>query len=91
MVKELSTYFVGRGEVKGIEFTQIHKTDYAYMYECVNNGQIHYEVFKRKENKHFNTVSYPSSKAFGLWAWTFANILDAQAKLELINKPNEAV
>lgn len=85
MVKELSTYFIGKGEVKGIVFTQIQRTDYAYLYECVNNGQIHYEVFKRKINTQYMTVSYPSSKAFGLWAWTFANILDAQAKLELIN------
>jgi hypothetical protein len=34
------------------------------------NGRIHYEVFKRKENTLYDCISYPTDKAFGKWAFT---------------------
>lgn len=69
-MKELEENFIGRGEVKGFIFTQIKKSKYAYVYKVSNGAIIHYEVFFRKENNQFNCVSYPSSKAFGSWAWS---------------------
>lgn len=66
---ELKTNFIGKGEVKGFEFTQLKKTDYGYIY-AVNTGErVHFEVFKHKENTRYNCVSYPKTKAFGVWAW----------------------
>jgi hypothetical protein len=69
-MKELKEYFTGRGQVKGYIFNQIKRTDYAYLYEVLQDGRIHYEVFKRKENTLYDCVSYPTDKAFGVWAFT---------------------
>ena len=69
-MRELQEQFIGKGEVKGFIFTQIKKSEYAYVYEVDNGTRKYYEVFFRKENKQFYCVSYPSSKAFGLWAWS---------------------
>lgn len=69
-MKQLEKVFIGRGQVKGFIFTQINKSEKAYIYEVNLGESVHYEVFKHKENKHFNCVSYPSDKSFGLWAWT---------------------
>lgn len=72
-VTELRKHFIGRGEVKGFEFEQLSATDNAYLYEVTFNGEKHYEFFKRKVNTQYNQVSYPTSKAFGVWAWTTSN------------------
>jgi len=76
-MKELENQFIGRGEVRGFVFTEIIKNEYGYIYQVSNNGNIHFEVFKRKENTQFNCISYPKSPAFGLWAWSKSNIQDA--------------
>ncbi len=69
-IKKLKTDFVGKGRVKGFHFTQLSKTNSAYLY-LVNTGEsIYYEVFIRAINKRYGCVSYPTSKAFGIWAWT---------------------
>lgn len=69
-MRQLKENFFGRGEVKGFEFTQLKKTEYGYIY-AVNTGEkVHFEVFKHKENKQFNCISYPKTKSFGVWAWT---------------------
>ena len=68
-MKELEENFIGRGEVRGFIFTQIKKSEYAYVYKVDNGFSVNYEVFFRKENTQFNCISYPSSKAFGIWAW----------------------
>lgn len=73
-MKQLKEKFKGRGEVKGFIFTQIKKSEYAYLYEVKEGDFLRYEIFKHVENKHFNCVSYPSSKAFGSWAWTTDSI-----------------
>ena len=69
-MKELKEYFSGIGQVKGYVFNQISKTDKAFLYEVRGNNTIHYEIFKRLENTMYDCVSYPTYKAFGVWAWT---------------------
>lgn len=73
-MKQLREIFSGEGEVRGYTFTQIKKNDRAYLYEvlCDETGIKHWEVFKHRENSRFGCISYPSSKAFGDWAWCFA-------------------
>jgi phage tail sheath protein FI len=76
-MKELETEFIGTGEVSGMKFRQIAISPKAYIYEVTNNDSQHYEVFKRTENTRFQTVSYPSAKSFGLWAWIKSELTDA--------------
>lgn len=73
-MKELDIKFTGRGEVRGAIFTQIAANEKGFIYEVLNGDRHYYEVFKRKENTQFNCISYPSSKAFGNWAWTCASL-----------------
>jgi len=82
---ELKETFKGRGELRGFNFKQLCKSDTAYIYEVQHKsgGQCHYEVFKRKESKantrtigtkkitYPDMVLYPTSRAFGLWAWCY--------------------
>lgn len=65
----LEKEFKGKGEVKGYYFTQILATDKGYIYKKQYNDKITYEVFKKKINRRFNKVSYPSSNNFGIWAF----------------------
>lgn len=84
-MKQLEKEFIGRGEVKGFRFTQINKSDLAYLYEVDCDGSIHYEVFKHKENTQFNCVSYPKTNSFGVWAWTKGTLQEAVEKFELLS------
>jgi hypothetical protein len=82
IIKPLPKKFAGKGEVKGYYFTLICKTKWGFCYEVSYNGIItHYEVFRRKINKRFGCESYPSSKSFGIWAWTFKSKEKAIRKL----------
>ena len=81
--KPLKIQFEGKGEVKGYDFTQIRQTNKAFLYEVSSGGSKHYEVFLKRINHRFACISYPTSKAFGIWAWTFMNLESA------INKFNE--
>ena len=73
--------FIGRGEVRGFHFQQTAKSKYGYLYRVtLPEGPIHYEMFRRTENKRFGCVSYPSSNRFGLIAWTFRTFQEAEAK-----------
>ena len=85
-IKPLPTQFPGRGEVKGYDFTQISKTDKVFLYEVSQSGTKHYEVFKKKLNHRFACVSYPTSKAFGIWAWTRMSLKSAIKKFDQLNK-----
>jgi hypothetical protein len=67
--KELPLEFRGTGEVRGFTFVQVEKSDKGYIYEVLDSGRLHYEVFRRKVNQ-FGGVSYPKAKSFGLWAWS---------------------
>ena len=83
-MRELKSYFVGIGQVKGYIFNQIKATKYAFLYEVSENNVIHYEVFKRKENTMYDCISYPTNKAFGKWAWTCSTLERAKVKFNEI-------
>jgi len=72
--------------VKGYSFAMIGMTEKAFIYEVSANGKKHHEVFKKKINKRFACVSYPQSKSFGIWAWTFTKIEPAIKKYNELNK-----
>lgn len=81
-MKFLPKEFFGRGEVKGYKFTQIQVTNKGFLYEVTSDDTLpHYEVFNRKINEWYNCESYPTSKSFGKWAWTFSNKEKAIEKL----------
>ncbi len=84
-IKILQERFVGRGEVKGHIFTQLSRTDRAFLYEVNTGNGIYYEVFKKKINHRYGCVSYPTSKAFGFWAWSYSNLEKAIAKINHLN------
>lgn len=73
-IKELKKEFLGIGEVKGYKFSQIYKTSQAFIYEVSYDRGKHYEVFKRRVNSRFGCISYPTSKGFGIWAWTYSTL-----------------
>lgn len=66
-MKELDNVIKGRGETKGFTFTQVDKSEFAYIYQSKDADGRHvvYEVFRRVENKMFDCVSYPNSNGFG--------------------------
>jgi ribosomal protein S27E len=88
-MKELQKEFIGRGEVKGFIFTQIKKSNNAYIYKVDCDGCEHYEVFKHKENTQFKCISYPKTGSFGLWAWTYKSFESALEKYDLLNLEKE--
>ena len=84
-MKQLKEYFSGRGQVKGYVFSQISMTKYGFLYEVKGDNTIHYEVFKRSENTMYDCISYPTDKAFGVWAWTAQNLERAKEILNTID------
>ena len=81
MLKEPPVSFTGKGEVGGFEFLQKAKSDYGFIYSVTAYGKTWYEVFKRKVNQQYNCVSMPSSKSFGIWAWTASDYEKAKEYL----------
>ena len=84
-MKDLPKQFSGRGEVSGYNFNQISQTDKAFVYEVSYGDSKHYEVFKKKVNKRFVGISYPTSRAFGIWAWTYMSLESALEKFDELN------
>ncbi|WP_291118373.1 hypothetical protein [Empedobacter sp. UBA7248] len=86
--RRLKRQFEGKGEVKGFRFTQIARNDFAVIYEKVykNYIQTTYEVFEIKVNTRFNSESYPTSKAFGIWAFDVPTMKSAIEKFQEISK-----
>jgi hypothetical protein len=84
-MKQIESNFIGMGEVKGCEFSLLGKTDRAFIYQKYYGGVGHYEVFKKKENDRFGCISYPTSKAFEIWAWTFSDLRVAIKKFNKLN------
>lgn len=85
--KELPLKFVGVGEVKGDLFEQVEKTSFGYIYKrTFYDGGCCYEVFKHRENKMFGNISYPKSKAFGVWAWCCSTYEHAKRRLNQLEK-----
>ena len=85
-MKPLPKQFHGRGEVKGYLFTQIRQADKAFIYEVSSGNRKHYEVFKKLVNRRYACVSYPTSKAFGIWAWNYMKIKKARKKFDELNQ-----
>ena len=82
-MEALQDNFTGIGEVKGFLFTQFKQSDKAYIYKVDTGDSIYYEVFKKKAKTNSTRHCYPTSKAFGLWGWTYKT-LD-----KVINKFNQ--
>lgn len=80
-MKELETEFIGRGEVKGFHFKQVFRSMTAYMYEVIPpNSCSYYEVFQRRVNERYDTVTYPKSSSFGRYAFTYLDFNTALKK-----------
>ncbi len=84
-MKPLPKQFQGKGEKKGYLLAQISKTDKAYIYEVSSCDTKHYEVFLKKVNHRFACVSYPTSKAFGIFGWTCMSLESAIKKFDELN------
>ena len=72
-MKLLENEFIGKGEVKGFKFKQVHKSNTAYIYEVNSGCSIYYEVFRRVVNTKYKKEVYPLAKHFSIWAWTQMN------------------
>lgn len=86
MIKELDKDFVGVGQVRGFKFTQMNSSMYGFLYKVDSGDTIYYEVFKRRVNTQYNNISYPSNKAFGIWAWTTPDLSKAIDRLNSFEK-----
>lgn len=87
MSKGLEVKFEGVGEVKGFHFYQLKRDGNAYLYEVSDEeGRKHYEVFEHKVNVQFDCISYPKSKAFGVWAWCVSSLERAVEKFNWVSK-----
>ena len=84
-MKELEKEFIGRGEVRGFKFTLLYGNSQAFMYKVTSSGLSYYEVFKCKQNSRYGVISYPTAKAFGVWAWSIFNFDKAKQKFELLS------
>lgn len=84
-IKQLPVQYIGRGEVRGFQFSKFCMTDRAFCYEVRINGVItHYEVFRRKINLQYDCESYPTANAFGIWAWTYTCLGKAYQRLKFL-------
>ena len=79
-MKLLEKEFTGRGEVRGLEFKQVQKSNTAYIYEVNSGSSIYYEVFTRVVNNKYQKEVYPMAKHFSIWAWAHMNYEDAKRK-----------
>lgn len=81
-IRELERVIYGEGEVKGFLFRQISVTNRAFLYQVDSGSGIYYEVFRKRVNHRFGCVSFPTSKAFGIWAWTYEDLNKAIKKFK---------
>ena len=79
-MKQLESNFIGKGEVRGDHFSLLGMTDRAFIYQRTGCGVIHYEVFQKKLNSRFGCISYPTSRGFGIYAWTYGDLRAAIKK-----------
>ena len=83
-MKELEKEYIGTGQVRGFKFKRELFNERAFIYSVTTENETHFEVFLRKENTQYNCISYPSDKAFGIWAWTYNSWSDAYAKFNTL-------
>lgn len=86
ITEDLPNQFIGIGEVKDWVFTKIKESEKAFIFE-VNNGcsKNHYEVFRKKAKTNSVRYCYPTSKAFGDWAWCPSTLEKALEIFEELN------
>lgn len=84
-MKELPKNIIGKGVVKGFIFTQHSQSNKAYLYKVETGCSIYYEVFKKVNRVNSKYDCFPTSKAFGIWAWTYPTIEKAIAKFNKLN------
>lgn len=85
-LKQLKIEFQGIGRMSLYFFTQLHKSDKAYVYQLEDElGNKHYEVFKHTENPRFGCVSYPGETSFGISAWCIKTLPRAIEKFNELN------
>lgn len=85
VLKNLPDSFDGTGEVKGYLFKKLEESECAFIYEKIIGNRTTYEVFKKKINRRFNSVSYPKANDFGNWAWDCPNYERALLKFNELN------
>lgn len=90
-MKLLEKEFIGRGEVRGLEFKQVQKSNTAYIYEVNSGSSIYYEVFTRVVNNKYQKEVYPLAKHFSIWAWAHMNYEDAKRKFNQLNNVNDVL
>lgn len=100
--RELELTINGKGEVLGHMFTQVAKSDHAYIYAVSGGGAKYWEVFKKDSTPvciDFSKRLYsetetrdrcPSAKDFGVWAWIYTNKERAYDKFNELNEKAEA-
>ena len=90
-MKELEKQFIYKGDV----FTQLDKSETAYIYQRMHENTLYYEVFRIKtaeilkdfENKIGSGEfkhRYPRDNDFGVWAWCFRSKEAAFVKFEML-------
>lgn len=98
-MKLLDLEFEGKGEVSGVKFKQLKRTEKAFLYELtdIETGKKRYEVFENKPSKDaectFGSLTvryeakevYPKSNSFGLWAWCMTSLEKALSKFDELN------
>lgn len=82
---ELTQKIIGKGEVKGYVFSKEKQSHKAYLFKVNTGTSIYYEVFKRKAKTNSIRDCFPTSKAFGTWAWTFTSYDKAIVKFNRLN------
>ena len=86
VIRDLKTDFTGRGQVRGFQFTQLSKTHKAFLYLINTADSIYYKVFRKHINHRYACESYPTDKAFGIWAYTTPNLEQAFEILKDLSK-----
>lgn len=85
-MKELHKNITGKGVVKGFLFSQIQQSETAYLYKVNSGTSTYYEVFEKTQRTNSKQHCFPTSKAFGIWAWTFSTIEKAEEKFNELLK-----
>lgn len=67
-IRLLPDEYIGRGEVRGFHFKKIMTDPRYYVYQVTDGNKKYFELIKRYVNG--NRESYPTSKMFGIKAWT---------------------
>lgn len=66
----------------GFDYHKVKEVDNGFIYRQDDNGKtVAFEVFKRKHNLYYQCESFPGNEAFGVWAWTYRNLEEAEKRL----------